>query len=650
MKLPDASGLTVAYDTEGSGLHADDGARISAVSCAFRDPATSDIRSFAVPFDQGADFLTLPLGPKQLPSSHARRIAKWDPDLLKAPNRSLKVWDYLHRWLLRQHLVMHHAKHDCLQAAAGLRDHPDSGFDLMPHVISDTMLIAGVLWPRDPVALKTLAVTHHWGKELGIEEGAEADEQEALGPWKGPQNDPRYDLIPWSVLEAYSRQDAELTLIAFEHESALIDPADQAQQVNISDDIRLARCLYRMERRGVGLDVPGMRAETTKLAARVREAAQLVPFKGGTGAPTPPAAVKWFFSDPPDGLGLIPYSDKMTKGGRTRGPQPQVDEETIDRLIKVDAQGAREYAAYAELKAGMEKWYMPWPDLAGPDGRIRTSHKQGFVVSGRLSVERWQAQAMPHDYQIPEGITPPRYFLVTDDGYEAWEADASQAEIRVATCVAKEANMLRALKLGVDSHDAATKLMFFQDRSVAEAKALPIWEQRRQVAKRCNLGILYGIGKKELRVQIAKFTGIEYSVDQCGEWINDWKQAFPAFARALYQYADMAQSQGFVRLSTGRVRRFSEWEPVHKAFNQRIQGEVAEGAKRTMIRFDQQYPDMLLLQIHDSIVAEMEKARVEEVTKAMQDILVATFSQMFPPVPFKADCKPFGRLAYEKAA
>ena len=651
MKLPDVDGLTVAYDTESSGLHADDGARVSAVSCAWRDPA-GQLCSFSVPFDQGlrggirSSITELPLGPKALSRTHERRLARWTEDDLWAPNRGLDHWDHLHRWLLRQRLVMHHAKHDCLQAAAGLRNvEAVTGYDLMPAVIWDTMLSTGVLEPREWLGLKPTAVRLHLGQELGIREGAEADEQEALGPWKGPDTDPRYDLIPWRILGPYSKLDAELTLILFEYQQELIRSGDDVKGRLISDDLKLARLLYRMERRGVGLDASGMRDESHKLASMVIAAGAAVPFKGGTGAPTPPAAVKYFFGAPADGgLGLLPFSDKLT----AKTARPQVDEEVISRLVKMEAPGAREYAEYAGLKAGLEKWYLPWPAMCGDDGRIRTSHKQGHVVSGRLSVERWQAQAMPHDYQIPDGLRPPRYFLVTDPDLEAWEADASQAEIRVAAAVAREASMTRALRAGADSHDAACKLMFYPELTIREAKKRDDWERHRQVAKRCNLGILYGIGAKGLSIQIAKFTGIEYPVPQCAEWITDWKSAFPGFGRALWEYARLAESQGYVRLSTGRIRKFSEWEPSHKAFNQRIQAEVAEAAKAAMIWFDRDYPDMILLQIHDSIVAEIPASRVPEVTSGMQSILVRTFGRMFPSVPFKADVKPFGRLAYRQ--
>jgi DNA polymerase I-like protein with 3'-5' exonuclease and polymerase domains len=646
--------MLVALDSEGSGLFTDDGARVSAVSAAWRDPASGSLESISVPFDQGYDFSCLPLGPKSIPSSHLRRISKWNPDMLRAPNQSPARWDRLMGWLMRQQLILQNAKYDALMFLAGQRGRPrqdsdasavwDGGsFDIGDQVVWDAMLASGQLWPGESTSLKPTSVRLNVGKELGIEEGAEADEAEALAPWKGPQTDPRYDLIPWSVLDLYARRDAQLTYLLYERQQS---DATEHDLLRIGEENALMRTLYGMERRGVGFDLDGCLRESVKLNGKISEAAAAVPFKGGTGRPTGPAAVKHFFGAPMDGgLGLLPYSDKMTAGGK-----PQVDDESIQRLIKIGAPGAREYERFQELMSAQSKWYAAFPALVGPDRRLRTCHRQGRVVSGRLSVERWQAQALPHDYQIPEGIEPIRRFLGYDPGYEYWESDASQAEIRVATWVAKEKNMLRALKKGIDSHNAACKLMFYPSMPLSEALQDLNWERYRGVAKRCNLGILYGIGAKELKAQIAKFTGYEYSVDQTRDFINDYKQAFPGFARALYQYADMATENGFVRLVTGKVRKFADYEPVHKAFNQRIQGDVSEAMRIAMVKFDRDVPDTLVLQIHDSLVGKIAVTNVESVTRIMPDAIVSTFSRLFSGVPFKADTKPFGATAYLKAA
>lgn len=663
-RLPDATGLLVALDSESSGLFNDDGARVSAVSAAWRDPETSDLVSIAVPFDQGVT--DLPLGPKILPRSHEKRIAKWEPEHLCAPNRSARAWDNLLTWLSRQNLVFQNAKHDLLQFLAGQRDRPHSGltefgayrppwdggwFNLESSTVWDTMLTSGQLWPGHPVGLKDTAVRLHLGESLGILEGDEAAEQEALGPWKGPKTDPRYDLIPWFVLGPYAERDAQTTYLLYERQAAEI--GDGPLAVRAEEELALMRVLFRMEVRGVGFDRRGCLDQLSLLNKMISEAAEQVPFKGGVGRPTPPAAVKYFFGAPKDGgLGYLPFTDKLTAGGKSGNRQPQVDEEVVNRLIKLDAPGATEYARFQELSSAKAKWYSAFPALCGPDGRLRTTHRQGRVVSGRLSVERWQAQALPHSYQIPDGLQPIRDFIGYEDPpeFEHWEADASQAEIRVATFIAQEGNMLRALRKGVDSHNAACKLMFYPSMSLSEALLTKDWERYRQVAKRCNLGILYGIGAKELRTQIAKFSGYEYSVDQTREFISDYKEAFPGFARALWTFSNLATESGFVRLCTGKVRKFADYEPVHKAFNQRVQGDVSEAMRIAMVKFERDFPGMLLLQIHDSLVSRIPVPQVAQVTSAMPGIIVSTFSRLFAPVPFKADVKPFGATALRKVA
>lgn len=664
VKLPDVDNLLVAFDTEASGLFTDDGARVSAASCAWRDPATNEIVSFATPFDQG--LIDLPLGDKVLPSSHAKRMAKvettYGRHYLEAPNKSPRSWAALMRWLLRQRIVIQNVKYDVLICDAGLRDvtaemdgnlspaWAGSGVDLMPQVVWDTMLGFAVVDPGETTSLKPASVRLHLGQEIGILPGAEAEESELLDEWKGPDTDPRFDLIPWSVLGPYAKRDAELLLLAYEYQQPRIDGEPSFRRL-FDEDMALMRTLTDMERRGVGYDKVHTLQELSKLEDLIKYAATQVPFKGGVGRPTPPSAVKYFFGSPAEGgQGILPFSDKLT----AKAKRPQVDEDVITRLIKMEVPGALEYQSYTELQSARGKWYGAYPDLVGRDGRIRTCHRQGRVVSGRLSVERWQAQALPHDHRIPDGLTPIRYDIVPKPGHQLWEADVSQAEIRVATRVAKERNMLKALKLGIDSHDAAALLMFFQDcttKQEAIAKYGPKeWDYKRGVvAKRCNLGILYGIGAGGLVTQILQFTGEVVTQHQTRAWIDTWKDAFPSFTDALYEYADLATTSGMLRLSTGRVRKFSEYEPVHKAFNQRIQGEVAEAMKRAMNIFHAQFPGMLLLQIHDSLVAEIPTDRVDEVTKSMQDILVSTFERMYAPVPFKADVKPFGRTYYELA-
>lgn len=1054
--LPDLDGLTVAVDTETSALFVDDGGRASVVSWAFRVPQDADpavfgsmtpgsIARFAACWDQGQDVLTvlkatakkneiidesqfnipfggLPLGPKTLPTRHSKRIRKWldtspDPEvgkgaaLLQAPNRQPDAWGRLLRWLTRQRLVFHNAKFDLHMLAAGLRgcEHlpPEQGggLDLVRQTVFDTQLTQFVLDPRNGSSLKPTSVRLGLGKDLGLDAGTEDAEQRALKPWKGPQTDPRFDLIPWKVIRPYAELDAALTLLLFEYQTDLLDDAAfELERRHARREFALMGTLYGMERRGVGYNVERSRQQADICRKLMEEVASGLPFK-----PTYPGAQKYFFGpaedadgNPTGNLGHLPYNDKITKPSKTHPQgQPQVDEEVIDRLVKEGVPNAREFARWAELSSANSKWYQAWADLTGPDGRLRTSHKQTAVISGRLSVQRAQLQAIPHSYLIPEGLESVRGLFEPKPGHQLWEIDVSQAEIRIATAMARCQPMLDQFLAGQDSHSAACWLMFRSQferdglLTLEQAQSHPKWDEYRQVAKRaqpvdepvatptgwrpigelkegdlvlgpdgqsrkvraipyegegevwevrtksgrvircdgdhlwtvrngrgasstlsakelhdrmlsgtrdttfylpttepaqfdpvdlpidpyllgvmlgdgsfvysnpkwygitedgeeisariadrtsdtvhrapsssvttrfslrgghtqsallglglkgkkksdkfvpdrylrgtvsqryellrglmdtdghvakdgktsifnstsrhlvdavaelvrslggvatvnpmhksrlerrpdwaeawfvhirtpecpfalsrksnnwrppvlmsdrivevrptgeqtsmrcitvdaedglyltkdyavthnCNLGILYGAGAGTVREQIAKFTGIDYPLAQVRGWVNDWREAFPQFVRFLDAAARKATQDGWVRLINGRMRWFSDYEPTHKAANQVIQGSQAEVIKDCLVRTDREFPDTILLCIHDSIVGEFpingttvgatRYATAGAMAERVADILVEEFERAFTrpwksqggklvTVPFKADCK-----------
>lgn len=680
--LPNHDRLIVALDSETSGLHTDDGARISVISWAFRSPDTGLVETYAAAFDQGQDLATLfpndpavatharralPLGPKDLDIKHVKRITKWRAehglDVYTAPNKDLGAWARLLAWLGRQHLVLHNAKFDLLKIAEGLRGLEDrewfdgGGLDLSGNVIADTQSKQSIMDPLYGTALKPTSVRLGVGRELGLDAGTEDREAEALKPWKGPKTDPRYDLIPWRVIRPYAELDAGLTLLLNEAQNeALRDAVHRYDSVHIRNELELMRTLFQMERRGIQFNVEASRRQVRVIDQLMAEVAEQLPFR-----PTYPGAQKYFFGPEEDGgLGHLPYNDKMTKPSKSHPHgQPQVDEETIERLVKEGVPNAALFQRYAELGSAKSKWYQAWAEMTGPDGRLRTDHKQNSVISGRLAVSRAQLQAIPHVYQIPEGLEPVRGMFEAKDGHELWEIDVSQAEIRIATAVARCQPMLDQFLDGQDSHSAACWLMFRSEferdgfHTLQDAEAgHPKWKEYRQVAKRCNLGILYGAGVNTVREQIKKFTGIDYPQKQVRIWVDDWRRAFPQFVKLLDVSGRKAAKDGWVRLVNGRIRWFSAYEPTHKAANQVIQGSQAEVIKRIMVLVDQKYPDMLLLCIHDSLVLEIPTDQVEAVVKDVQQLMVDEFEKAFtrvwrrggPPVtvPFAADAKRWG--------
>ncbi len=669
--LPD--GYPVTVDTETSALHVDDGGRIAAVSFSFRVPDVNGrsnpempMISKALPFDQG--LVNLPLGPKILDERTTKRIAKW-PEWARIEDAVNLLWERfkeLCRQLRRFNLIWHNAKFDMHMFERGLRGREDeTRINLENSFLWDTQLTQSVLNPQFPTGLKPTSVRLHLGAELGVKEGMEDDEAEALKPWLGPKSgknaDPRYDLVPWSVMGPYARMDAQLTLLLWEWQQLELEGMNLGKHIQRESD--LMKVLFRMENRGVRYD-----HELSHLMAdlidREREVvAEEIPFRV-----TPTEARKYFFGARENGgLEHPVFSDKLTEKKR----DPQVDDEVIARLVKEEWEGqkvAELYQKHEKYKSANSKWYRAWADLTNKkDGRLRVNYRQAHVVSGRLSAERAQLQAIPQPYQMPkiDGLVGVRDLFFEDTVCDCgcgtrqlWEFDISQAEIRIATAMAQCQGMLDGFQRGDDSHSIATKLMFGsvfeQDGYTGRESEHPEWDVFRQVAKRCNLGILYGAGARTIREQLLMFVGLDVPIRQVSNWIEDWKRAFPEMDERLYLMERQAVNLGYVRLVNGRVRWFSAYEDVHKGFNQEIQGSLAEVMKETMIAIENEFYGSMLLQIHDSVVMrlaphQIANGAVDRICTIMVDYYEQAFTHRWKThgkavtVPFRSDAKQFGR-------
>jgi DNA polymerase-1 len=322
-----------------------------------------------------------------------------------------------------------------------------------------------------------------------------------------------------------------------------------------------------------------------------------------------------------------------------------------DRQVAADAQ---QWITYQGYLSAASKWYRGWPAATGADGRLRCNYRQmriesdrpggktGGAISGRLSVERVQLQAIPHEHQIPRGIRPIRTFFRSKPHHDLFSLDISQAEVRVATSLAKCTGMLDVLLSGTDVHgQTATKVFGVKPGD-------PMWEQLRAVAKRLTFGILYGAGIDTLREQIRLFTGQDYSRNDTRALKKRYDDEFPEFTRASHRAQQRADrglgGPGYLTFwVTGRRRKFGYGERTHKAWNAMIQGTVAELMKLWMVEVNEQWPEWLLLQTHDDLVLEVPHGQEDELDKikalginTFRDRLVAVGGL---DVPFKIDQK-----------
>lgn len=654
------AGWPVAVDSEtghlnkgGSGLWADSGARLSIVSVAWIPPAIvrhpdpevlrhtiktgEGVQTRAFPFAQG-----IWCGPHETDLKPGQQ-----PDLfstqLDNPNLGPADWATLNGWLrLGRRLVFHNAKFDLEKLRyepLGWSTEHAPGADLLELTYWDTQVVAPIFWPRETTSLKPTAA-RLWGED----ETAEVD---ALKPYLGPKTDPAYDLVPWDVIGPYAAKDTNLTIRLAYQQWAMLGrwwgDRDQRAIDQTEREFKVMQILYRMERAGIPYDATASMKAAATLGGQITAVDRRLPFR-----PTDAQAKQFFFTERPvakegkttPGLGLLPYST-------TEKGNPQLTAEVVQRLVKdypeTEPAGAaaRLWAHRAKLDTAVSMWYLPYAQGIGSDGRLRTCFRQvtrgrgtedGGTRSGRLSVERVNLQAIPHDYRLSAadwGVPTPRELIGMAasqiPGYELWEFDLAQAELRVAAAWAKCGRMLSAIRHGRDLHGETTMELW-----PGMTKESSEWDFYRQLGKRANFTLCFGAGGETFGKMISKETGVILSSDESSTIVSKWNGIYPEFRRAIERWSRYVEEHRQVPLAsrdgfaTGRPRVFRWDEDDHKAFNQIVQGSLAEFLKDWLIEVqgicDEEglgYVDGvgytgLLLTIHDSLVALLPEGEREE--------------------------------------
>lgn len=552
MNLPDVDGV-VAFDTEGSGLHADDGARVSLVTIAWVDG--DEIKTRAFPFGQGDQ-----------------------ETLFGYADLGAMAWLDLCEWLSEQQLVAHNAPHDILQMEAGTVT-GCRGIDLLGSLVGDTMLNAWVLEPLAEIGLDKTG-----DRMFGV--GKEQAFKDWLKKQKGAKKK-RYDLAPMDVIGEYATTDAELCLRVWLTQQQWMAETEGWAVPVIQQEMEVQRTLIRMMRRGIGFD-RGAAAAASAMAAKIeKELGEALPFVG-----TEDGARRFFF----DIKGALPHC--VTPGG-----QKGVAECCVRQLIAEGVEGADDWATFQKVKRARAMWYEGYGSRCGEDGRLRSDFKQAGVVSYRFASQRVNLQALPHDYKLDRlsalGLPNPRIMFVARDGCDLYELDQAQAELRIAAKYAKCESMLAVLEAGEDLHGQTAERLF----DVREGEK--DWKKYRNVAKRANFSFIFEVGAKTFKHDLEKHTGIIITMDESAEVVALWRGLYPEFGRANRKAERLAQQRGYVKLPGGRMRWFKPYEQVHKAFNQAVQGGLAQMFKVWMVEVDRQVPGALVLVVHDSQVLEV---------------------------------------------
>jgi DNA polymerase-1 len=262
-------------------------------------------------------------------------------------------------------------------------------------------------------------------------------------------------------------------------------------------------------------------------------------------------------------------------------------------------------------------------------GRVHTSYNQAVTATGRLSSSDPNLQNIPA--RTEEGrlirtafIAPPNEVIIA--------ADYSQIELRIMAHLSGDENLWRAFQNGWDIHRA----------TAAEIFDLPLddvtHEQRRR-AKAVNFGLIYGMSAFGLSKQIG------VTRQEAEFYIEMYFKRYPGVLAYMERTRQFAHEKGYVETLFGRrlylpeinVKNIARRKAAERmAINAPMQGTAADIIKKAMIAIShwqnstQNPPAKLIMQVHDELVFEVQKDKVDEARGHIQNLMEHTVELAVP--------------------
>ena len=288
------------------------------------------------------------------------------------------------------------------------------------------------------------------------------------------------------------------------------------------------------------------------------------------------------------------------------------------------------YRFYSKLKS---TYLDSLPELINVNSnRVHTSYNQTGTSTGRLSSSNPNLQNIPiktdEGKQIRESFSSP-----TDDSVII-SADYSQIELRLLAHFSGDPTMLKSYKNNEDIHLNTASEIF-------EVPINKITSQQRSLAKTINFGIIYGIGPKRLSLQI------DSDIKTAKEYIEKY---FSRYSRVKNYFEDTigyTRENGYIETILNRKRYLKDINSKNfilrsanerAAINTPIQGSAADVIKLAMININQDKElknyAKLVIQVHDELVFECKKDKVEYVSKKVKNYMENSIKIK---VPLKVD-------------
>lgn len=249
-------------------------------------------------------------------------------------------------------------------------------------------------------------------------------------------------------------------------------------------------------------------------------------------------------------------------------------------------------------------------EFMDPDSRVHPNYNLAGTVTGRTSCYEPSLQQVPRDKLVRSIYTVP-------EGWRLIEADLKSAELVYLAAVSGEGVFLDAFRSGTDLHNAT-----WQAVKGLGSDYIPTQDER-NMAKRVNFGLVYGISP----VGLSKQLGI--TVDEAAEFVELYFQRLPKVAEWLEVQEETVKRLGYVESLFRRRRRlpmalsdieYDVARAVRQATNAPIQSGAADYTYLGLVRTSNllrrnRMRSRIIHTVHDCVLIESPEDEVERVTE-----------------------------------
>ena len=407
--------------------------------------------------------------------------------------------------------------------------------------------------------------------------------------------------LPPSFLGEYAATDASLLRPIINHYREIYDQEDETDGSLWEHDKEIQLCLNSMEEAGIKVDLELAEVKIEEGEKRMQELANDIGLNPGS---TDQLSTLLF-----DRLGIsVNDAFRSAKTGK-----PSLNKKALEyyeeKLQELGSPVARQVLEYRGFQKAVSSYWRSYLTKVSPDGRIRPNFNLHRTVTKRLSADDPNTQNIPRITEQPWNNQVKQGFI-TDDDFELWEADYSQIEMRMFAAYARQQNLI--------------EIFMDPNRDLFTEMALEMGLARPDL----KTGIYawgYGAG-------FDKLASIFGSMELAMRFKHGLATNYPGFQAVTDNATRIAKGQGFIRYWSKRRRHFSNPQAeAHKAMNSALQGGAADIIKRQMVRVWKGPCELnlnpecrMLLQVHDSIVFEIQKGKVDkyrpEIVNIMEDV------------------------------